>query len=66
MKDNAPRNILVYNMRGERLANTTERKARKMVSSKKARVYSMIPYSIQMLIATGETGKFVEDKTDAK
>lgn len=58
--DKEPRDVQVYSMRGDRLANTTVRKAFAMVTKKKAVALSSSPYAIKMLIPTGETGKFVE------
>ena len=66
MRSKAPKNVLVYSMRGERLANTTDSKARTLIREKKARAYKMVPYSIQMLIPTGDTGKIVEEVAEAE
>lgn len=58
--DKQPREVHVYSMRGDRLANTTLRKAFAMVTKKKAVAISSSPLTIKMLIPTGETGKIVE------
>lgn len=49
--------VVVINMRGEQIANTTPSKARKLLKDKKAKVIGQNPFTIQMLIATGENGK---------
>lgn len=57
--DKQPRDVEVYSMRGDRLANTTLRKASAMINKKKAVLFKSSPIAIKMLIPTGETGKFV-------
>lgn len=58
--DKQPRDVEVYSMRGDRLANTTLRKASAMIVKKKAVPYRTSPFAIKMLIPTGETGKFTK------
>lgn len=41
--------VLVYDIHGERLENCSHRKARILRSEKKARVYCVSPFSIQLL-----------------
>lgn len=50
-----PKNIPVYNMRGEKLDPTDSKKARILLKEKKARILSRTPFTIQLTIATGET-----------
>lgn len=52
-----PKCVLVYDIHGERLENCTVRKARVLRNEKKARVYSISPYSIQLLNVTGRPPK---------
>lgn len=47
-----PKDVLVYDVHGRRIENTTHSKARKMLEGKKARIYNMTPFSIQMLVVT--------------
>ena len=56
--------IPVYNQRCERIANTTAVKARKLMKSGKAKPCCYTPFSIRMLVATGENGKNVLQRTD--
>lgn len=48
--------VIVFNMRGEQIANTDPGKARKLLRDKKAKVKGQNPFTIQMLIVTGENG----------
>jgi len=53
--DTSVQNIVyVLNMRGKPLMPTTQSKARKLLRCKKAKVVKRFPFTIQLLIATGE------------
>jgi 5-methylcytosine-specific restriction endonuclease McrA len=47
--------VYVLNMRGNPLMPTTQSKARRLLKQKKAKVVKRIPFTIQLIIATGET-----------
>ena len=47
--------VYVINKRNKPLMPTTERKARKLLKQKKAKVIEIKPFTIQLLYATGET-----------
>ena len=47
--------VYVLNQRGKPLMPTKPQKAKKLLRQNKARVVSVIPFTIQLLYATGET-----------
>jgi len=47
--------VYVKNLRNKFLMPTTPRKARVLLKEKKAKVVEIEPFTIQLLIATGET-----------
>lgn len=47
--------VMVLNKRGQRLANTDCAKARRLLKQGSARIFSKDPFTIQLLMATGET-----------
>ena len=47
-------NVYVLNLRGKPLMPTNQSKARKLIRAGKAKVIRRIPFTIQMLVATGE------------
>lgn len=52
--------VIVLNKRGQKLANTDFAKARKMLRKQKAKVWCKEPFTIQLLVSTGETIPVVE------
>lgn len=50
-----PVNVCVLNMRGQPLMPTTPRKARILLKENKVKVIRRLPFTIQLLYATGET-----------
>ena len=58
--------VFVKNRRGIALMPCTCRKARLLIKQKKARVVSHDPFTIQMLIATGEARQQAVDGADVK
>ena len=52
--------VIVLNKRGQKLANTDFAKARKMLRMQKAKVWCKEPFTIQLLVSTGETIPVVE------
>lgn len=47
--------VYVINMRGEPLMPTKHKKAKRLLKENKAKVVKRLPFTIQMIIATGET-----------
>lgn len=48
--------VRVYSINGSRLADTIPRNARKLLKEKKAKVQTISPFAIRLLIATGHCG----------
>lgn len=56
--------VIVLNMREQRLANTDCARARKLLKQGSARIFSKDPFTIQLLIATGETRSAVREENN--
>lgn len=57
--------VFVINQRGQSLMPTTPRKARKLLQEGKAKIVKRTPFTIQLLIATGETKQDIVLGVDA-
>ena len=57
--------VFVINQRKEPLMPTTQSKARKLLNSGKAKIYKREPFTIQLLIQTGESKQEINLGIDA-
>ena len=57
--------VYVINQRNKPLMPTTSRHARTLLKQKKAKVIKQTPFTIQLLIATGETAQNITLGVDA-
>ncbi len=64
MKGGISRMVFVIGMNGKRLMPTTERKARLLLKSNKAEVYSYRPFAIRLLYKTGTTTQDIRRGVD--
>ena len=56
--------VIVLNRRGQKLANTDYAKARKLLKRDMARIRCKEPFTIQLLISTGETLPEIKEITE--
>jgi hypothetical protein len=52
--------VIVLNKRGQKLANTDCAKARKLLRKQMAKIWCKEPFTIQLLVSTGETMNCIE------
>lgn len=58
MKNN---DVLVYSKTGQRLANTSPRKAKMLLKNREAKIVGKEPFAIQLFHLTGTAGAFSEN-----